>query len=105
MSNQVIKITVTKEDNTQYNIDSLKNINRLNALIISQCGKRCFSNLKTDTLDKNENDCISTCIQKYFNTLEIGDKIYDLFYNKDINTSDLLKGRYENIVNKLNSLN
>jgi hypothetical protein len=103
MTTQLISITITKDDNKQQTIDTLKNINRLDSIVVNQCGKRCFSNLHSDKLDPAEIKCITSCIKKYYNSLEIGDKIFELFSNKDFNTTDLLKGKYQHITNKLNS--
>jgi hypothetical protein len=103
MSTQLIKFSIKKDNDKELYIDILKNINRLNSVIINQCGNRCFSNIQSDKLDKSENECISICIKKYYNSLQIGDMIYELFNNKDLNTTDLLKGRYESIVNRINS--
>ncbi len=82
-------------------IDSLKNLNRLDTIIVSSCGMRCFANLKNDKLNSSENACISTCVQKYYDSLSIGDKVYDHFYQNNNNLTNLQKGKYEEAISNL----
>ncbi len=88
--------------NDQVNvIDSLKSINRLDAAIVSSCGKRCFANLKSDKLNSSENACISSCVQKYYDSLTIGDKVFDHFSNHYTNLTNLQRGKYEEAIGNL----
>ncbi len=81
-------------------IDSLKNLNRIDSVIISSCGKRCFANLKSEKLNSAENACITTCVQKYYDALVIGDKVFDHF-SKEGNFAQLQKGNYDEIFGNL----
>jgi hypothetical protein len=53
-----------------------KNNNRLDVLAATECSKRCLANFKTDRLSTNENICLTSCLNRYYDALVIGDDVF-----------------------------
>jgi hypothetical protein len=96
-------LSIEINDNNQKEeiVDTLKNLNRLDSVIVNECGKRCFANFKSEKLNSTENACITACFQKFYDTIDIGDKLFELFSNKHISTTALKKGKYDEVMNNL----
>lgn len=86
--------------NVQLALDKVKNLNRLDALVTSECGKKCLANLKDDKLSNDEILCFSTCAHRYFDALEIGDKVFAKL-DSGFMSEDLNSGKYADIVKNL----
>jgi hypothetical protein len=82
-------------------IDEVKSLNRLGTQAMTECGKRCFANFKTDKISTDENVCLTSCYSKFYDSLELGGKLFDLYSNKDYNISSMMKGRYDELLKNL----
>lgn len=60
----------------EYFFEREKNYNRIDALVATECSKRCLANFKSDRLSSNENLCLSSCANKFYDALIIGDNVY-----------------------------
>jgi hypothetical protein len=97
-----IKIEKPNNDELkQATIDTIKNNNRLNTLVITECGKRCLSNFRSENLSTDENVCLTSCYSKFYDSLEMGEKLFDMFSRKEVNTALMAKGKYDELVNSL----
>jgi hypothetical protein len=97
-----IKVEKENQNETrQATTDTIKNLNRLDTLMVTECGKRCLSNLKTDKLLSAENLCLTSCYTKFNESLEIGEKLFTMYSNQQVNTSSLMKGKYDEVINSV----
>jgi hypothetical protein len=97
-------IKIEKSNNSaskQATIDSIKNLTRLETLSMTECGKRCFSNYKTDKISSDENLCLTNCYSKFYDSLEVGSKLFDLYSSKEYNLTSIMKGQYDEITKGL----
>jgi hypothetical protein len=89
------------ENSKQTTIDNIKIFNRLDTLAVTECGNRCLSNFKLDKLSSAENVCLTSCYSKFYDSLEIGEKLFDLYSSKDFNITGIMKGKYEETLKNL----
>ncbi len=101
-SEQVNLSSVPK--NTRENIKNLlffyverqKNFYRLDSLVTTECSRRCLSNFKSDKLNTDENVCLNSCFQRFYDALEIGETVYDRLRGENLSTRKL-----SDLMNKL----
>jgi hypothetical protein len=88
-------------DQKQTTIDTIKNNNRLNTLVVNECGKRCLSNFRSDNISTDENICLTSCFSKFYDSLEMGEKLFDIYSRKEANTALMVKGKYDELITSL----
>lgn len=81
-------------------VERQKNFYRLNTIAANECGKRCLNNFKTNKLSSQETICLTACTEKFYNMLDQGEKIYDIFSLRKVSTTPLLKGNVDKVLNK-----
>lgn len=89
-----IVLPKTEDKSMDAILDREKNQNRIDALVVSECGKKCFRNFKNEKIEEKENICMSSCVLRYYDSLMIGEKLFDLFQEKQLDTKSLLTGDY-----------
>ncbi len=55
-------------------LQSNQNFNQMVNSMVVECGKKCFSNLKSDILTEKENICVVNCQGKYFELFNLCDQ-------------------------------
>lgn len=65
--------------NAQANLhlEEQKNFNRVNALMAITCSEKCLKNFKSTSLSIEENECLGTCANLFYDSLLIGNGIYE----------------------------
>ena len=95
----------TDEENRKV-LDAKKNFNRLLNRISNVCSKTCFVNLRSDTLNDDENICVSNCQKKFFDVYDIGERLNNLVESGDIkvnlSSGKTLTNLVDQMTNKIN---
>ena len=106
--NKYVNLSFTLQDSKTKLMDKVsnfierhKNFNRLSALVTAECSRLCLSNFKADKLNREEVICISTCANKFYDSLEIGDNIFRRMSLREIDLTPLSNGKFEEVINKL----
>ncbi len=82
-------------------VERQKNFYRLNSIASNECGKRCLDNYKTNKLSSQETICITTCVEKFYNLLEIGENVNDVLSKNQVDSTPLLKGNFMTVLEKI----
>lgn len=82
-------------------VERQKNFFRLNSIASNECGKRCLDNFKTNKLSSQENICLTSCVEKFYNLLEIGENVYDVLNKNQVDSTPLLKGNFKSVLDKI----
>lgn len=78
-----------------------KNFNRLDAIVTNECSKRCFNNIKSDKIGSDETICLTSCFQRYYDSLEVGENVFDKLSSGTVDMTPLINGNFSDVVNKL----
>jgi hypothetical protein len=96
LNNDFVNLSYVPKDkkeslkNTLYAfLDRQKNFNRLDTLVTSECSKLCLSNFKSDKLNSEENVCLTNCFAKFYDTLDLGEHVYDKLSKRQVDISPL----------------
>lgn len=108
LNNEFVNLSYVPKDkreilkNTLYTfLDRQKNFNRLDILVNSECSKLCLSNFKSDKLNSEENVCLTNCFSKFYDSLDLGEYVYDKLYKRQVDISPLAMGKFDDVVSKI----
>ena len=82
-------------------VEKQKNFYRLNTIAANECSKRCLNNFKTDKLNSQETMCLTVCTENFYNMLDLGEIVYDRLNNKEVDSTPMLKGDFETVINNI----
>lgn len=68
--------------NESKELNDLKKLNRLNALMGANCGKACLTDFGTNRLGVSEEICLTECARKFYDSVERDELAFNDLRNK-----------------------